>query len=93
MAYFMQQTMGYCIQWDFSILEASPYEILSSFIIRVTLHGKKITPVLDSKPSKSAWHFEGNKFSVRSHQFFLEVDQNLQFWTKCSQQKAIQKQK
>jgi hypothetical protein len=27
---------------------------------------------LDSKPTKSVWHFEENKFSVGGHQFLLE---------------------
>jgi hypothetical protein len=33
-------------------------------------HGKKITTVLDNKPTKSVGHFEENKFSVGCHQFF-----------------------
>jgi hypothetical protein len=51
---------------------------------------------LDSKPTKSVKNFEENKFSIghASPIFVLlsKVDQNLQFWTKCSQQKAIEKQ-
>ncbi len=32
----------------------------------------KITTFLDSKPTKSVWHFEENKFYVGGHQFLLE---------------------
>jgi hypothetical protein len=32
---------------------------------------EKITIVLDNKPTKIAWDFEENKFSVGCHQFLL----------------------
>ncbi len=49
--------------------------------------------VLDSKPTKSVGHFEENKFfcwqSPISDELLSKVDQNIQFWTKCSQSKKI----
>jgi hypothetical protein len=36
------------------------------------VHGKKITTVFASKPTKNVGHFEENKFSVGCQQFLLD---------------------